>query len=200
MRKDKKMIKTKPVRYFATAMRKYKKGFYIFYAVLIAAMMIQPFINMFGPKMMIDAIMGKAVIISIIKIAAVMILADFVIKLITAFINEELDKEYYAGLDRHLEAAVGKKSMELKFETTENKETLDALADARTGIDSGYSGGSKGLFNALAILIVNIVVLMLSVFVTIKGHIKLFQLATNVNTVNVITAGIAKGKQILKKV
>ncbi len=168
MRKDKKMIKTKPVRYFAAAMRKYKKGFYIFYAVLIAAMMIQPFINMFGPKMMIDAIMGKAVIISIIKIASVMILADFVIKLITAFINEELDKEYYAGLDRHLEAAVGKKSMELKFETTENKETLDALADARTGIDSGYSGGSKGLFNALAILIVNIVVLMLSVFVVCR--------------------------------
>ena len=168
MRKDKKMIKTKAVRYFATAMRKYKKGFYIFYAVLIAAMMIQPFINMFGPKMMIDAIMGKAVIISIIKIASVMILADFVIKLITAFINEELDKEYYAGLDRHLEAAVGKKSMELKFETTENKETLDALADARTGIDSGYSGGSKGLFNALAILIVNIVVLMLSVFVVCR--------------------------------
>ena len=168
MWKDKKMIKTKPVRYFAAAMRKYKKGFYIFYAVLIAAMMIQPFINMFGPKMMIDAIMGKAVIISIIKIAAVMILADFVIKLITAFINEELDKEYYAGLDRHLEAAVGKKRMELKFETTENKETLDALADARTGIDSGYSGGSKGLFNALAILIVNIVVLMLSVFVVCR--------------------------------
>lgn len=168
MWKDKKMIKTKPVRYFASAMRKYKKGFYIFYAVLIAAMMIQPFINMFGPKMMIDAIVGKAVIISIIKIAAVMILADFVIKLITAFINEELDKEYYAGLDRHLEAAVGKKSMELKFETTENKETLDALADARTGIDSGYSGGSKGLFNALAILIVNIVVLMLSVFVVCR--------------------------------
>lgn len=168
MRKDKKMIKTKAVRYFAAAMRKYKKGFYIFYAVLIAAMMIQPFINVFGPKMMIDAIMGKAVIISIIKIASVMILADFVIKLITAFINEELDKEYYAGLDRYLEAAVGKKSMELKFETTENKETLDALADARTGIDSGYSGGSKGLFNALAILIVNIVVLMLSVFVVCR--------------------------------
>ena len=168
MRKDEKMIKTKPVRYFTAAMRKHKKGFYIFYAVLISAMMIQPFINMFGPKMMIDAIMGKAVIISIIKIAAVMILADFVIKLITAFINEELDKEYYAGLDRHLEAAVGKKSMELKFETTENKETLDALADARTGIDSAYSGGSKGLFNALAILIVNIVVLMLSVFVVCR--------------------------------
>ncbi len=167
MRKDKK-IKTKAISYFAAAMRKYKKGFYVFYAVLIAAMMIQPFINMFGPKMMIDAIMGKTVIISIIKIAAVMILADFVIKLITAFINEELDKEYYAGLDRYLEAAVGKKSMELKFETTENKETLDALADARTGIDSAYSGGSKGLFNALAILIVNVVVIMLSAFVVFR--------------------------------
>ncbi|MBP5607819.1 MAG: ABC transporter ATP-binding protein [Lachnospiraceae bacterium] len=168
MQRDEKMIKTKPVSYFAAAMENYKKGFYIFYAVLIAAMMIQPFISMFGPKMMIDAIVRKAVIINIIKIAAVMILADFAVKLITTFINEELDKEYYTGLDRHLEAAVGKKSMELKFETTENKETLDALADARTGIDSGYSGGSKGLFNSLAILIVNSVVLMLSVFVVCR--------------------------------
>lgn len=165
MRKDDKKMKTRPVRYFAAAMKKYKKGFYVFYAILILAMMIQPFIGMFGPRMMIDEIMGSAEIVRIIKIAAVMVLADFAIKVVTTFINEELDKEYYTGLDRHLEAAVGKKSMELKYETTENKETLDALADARTGIDSGYSGGSKGLFGSLAVLIVNIIVLMLSAFI-----------------------------------
>ncbi len=159
---DDRTIKTKPIRYFAAAMKKYKKGFYLLYALMILALMIQPFISMLGPKMMIDAIVAKADIRVIIKIAAVMVLVDFVIKCITVFTDLELDREYYTGLDRHLEAAVGKKSMELKYETTENKETLDSLADARTGIDSGYSGGSKGLFGAIALLTVNIVVILLS--------------------------------------
>ncbi len=168
MKKDDKSIKTKPIRYFASAMKRYKKGFYLLYALLIFAMMIQPFINMFGPKMMIDAIVTKADISVIIKIAAVMVLADFVIKCVTVFTDLELDREYYTGLDRHLEAAVGKKSMELKYETTENKETLDSLADARTGIDSGYSGGSKGLFGAIALLTVNIVVILLSAAIVFR--------------------------------
>ena len=162
MKKSDKSMKTKPIRYFASAMRRYKKGFYFIYAILILSMMIQPFISIIGPKMMIDGIMLKKDIEVIIRIAVVMVLADFAIKAVTVFADLELDKEYYTGLDRHLEAAVGKKSMELKYETTENKETLDSLADARTGIDSGYSGGSKGLFGSMALLIVNIVVIFLS--------------------------------------
>jgi hypothetical protein len=41
---------------------------------------------------------------------------------------------------------------------------------------------------------------MLSVFVTIKGHMKLFQVVTKVNTDNVAIAGMAQGRAILKKV
>ena len=73
-------MKTEPVRYFASAMKKYKKGFYPLYALLILAMMIQPFINMFGPKMMIDEIMGRSDIGIIIRIAAAMVAADFILK------------------------------------------------------------------------------------------------------------------------
>ena len=156
MKKSDKSMRTKPICYFASAMRKYKKGFYFIYAILILSMMVQPFISIIGPKMMIDGIMLKKDIEVIIRIAGVMVLADFVIKAVTVLTDLELDKEYYTGLDRHLEAAVGKKSMELKYETTENKETLDSLADARTGIDSGYSGGSRGLFGSMALLIINI--------------------------------------------
>lgn len=42
-------------------------------------------------------------------------------------------------------------------------------------------------------------VLIDSLFVTINGHIKLFQLVTNVNIESVATTGIARGKAILKK-
>ena len=43
-------------------------------------------------------------------------------------------------------------------------------------------------------------VLMLSVFVTIRGHIKLFQVVTNVNMLSVAIAGSAQGIAILKNV
>jgi len=43
-------------------------------------------------------------------------------------------------------------------------------------------------------------VLIPSEFVTINGHMKLFQVDTNVNIAKVATTGIAKGKAILKKV
>ena len=39
-----------------------------------------------------------------------------------------------------------------------------------------------------------------SVFVTINGHIKLFQVVIKVNIAKVATAGIAQGKAILKNV
>lgn len=41
---------------------------------------------------------------------------------------------------------------------------------------------------------------ILSVFVTISGHMKLFQLVTKVNTASVAIAGMAQGKATLKKV
>ena len=41
---------------------------------------------------------------------------------------------------------------------------------------------------------------MLSVFVTISGHIKLFHAETNVNILSVAIAGMAQGTPILKKV
>ncbi len=161
-------IETHPVRYFASAMRKYKKGFYPLYAVLVIATMIQPFISIFGPKMMIDEIVGKTDLTVIIRIAAVMVSADFAIKVVTGLLYLELDKVYYQGLNRFLEAGVGKKSMELKYETTENKEILDSLAEARTGIDESYSGGSKGMFESLAGIISSIIVLSISAVLVFK--------------------------------
>lgn len=41
---------------------------------------------------------------------------------------------------------------------------------------------------------------ILSLFVTIKGHIKLFQVVTNVNIASVATVGNANGRAILKNV
>ena len=160
--------KTNTILYFAKAMKRFKKGFYWLYAISILAMIFLPFIKMFGPKMMIDEITGNADINLIIKIGSVMVISDFILNTVICFIGIQLEKVYYEGLNRHLEAGVGKKSMELRYETTENKKTLDRLADARTGIDAGYSGGVKGLFTALALLTGNLVVMLLSAITVLQ--------------------------------
>jgi len=170
------------ILYFAKAMRRFKKGFYVLYVISILSMIVLPFITMFGPKMMIDEITGNADISRIIQIAAVMVIAVFVLNTLNCFIGQQLEKVYYEGLNRHLEAGVGKKSMELRYETTENKKTLDSLADARTGIDAGYSGGVKGLFTALALLTGNIVVMLLSAITVLQyTWIPLALVAVNVS-------------------
>ena len=63
--------------------------------------------------LMIDEITGNADISRIIQIAAVMVIAVFVLNTLNCFIGQQLEKVYYEGLNRHLEAGVGKKSMEL---------------------------------------------------------------------------------------
>ena len=182
MSKETSKKKTGTIRYFLKAMKNFKKGFYFLYAILILALISQPILKMFAPKMMIDQIMGNGGIEKIIKIAAVMVVADFVLNALTCFIGLHLEKIYYEGLNRYLEAGVGKKSMELRYETTENKKTLDELADARTGIDSGYSGGVTGLFTALSLLIGNIVVMILSAVTVLQyTWIPLVLVALNVS-------------------
>lgn len=182
MSKDISKKKTGTIRYFLKAMKNFKKGFYILYSILTLSMIAQPVIKMFAPKMMIDQITGNGGIEKIIRIAAVMVIADFILNTLTCFISLHLEKIYYEGLNRHLEAGVGKKSMELRYETTENKKTLDELADARTGIDAGYSGGVNGLFTALSLLTGNIVVMLLSAITVLQyTWIPLLLVAMNVS-------------------
>ncbi len=85
------------IRYFTRAMRHYKKGFYPLYILLILTMVGLPLIKMFGPKMLIDEIMGNADINTIIRIASVMILLDFLLNTLSCFIGISLEKDYYEG-------------------------------------------------------------------------------------------------------
>ena len=75
------------ILYFAKAMRRFKKGFYVLYVISILSMIVLPFITMFGPKMMIDEITGNADISRIIQIAAVMVIAVFVLNTLNCFIG-----------------------------------------------------------------------------------------------------------------
>lgn len=171
--------------YFFDKMWKYRKSFYFFYAFFMIVMIIRPLVSIFCPRMLIDTITSSGDMFRIIHIAAFMILATFFINLAVSITDEHLSKIYYEDLNRLNEADIGRKSMELKFIATEQKETLDYIHSAKSGISNDYSGGMRGLFKAFALLICNLMILIISASVVIRYSLPLllvFVLNVIVNT------------------
>lgn len=171
--------------YFFDKIWKYRKSFYLFYAFFMLVMIIKPLVGIFCPRMLIDTITSSGDMSRIIHIAAFMILATFFINLSVSITDEHLSKIYYEDLNRRNEADIGRKSMELKFIATEQKETLDYIHSAKSGISNDYSGGMRGLFKAFALLISNLVILIISASVVIRYSLPLllvFVISVIINT------------------
>lgn len=151
--------------YFFKAMWRYKKNFYAFYVCYISAVIVRPLVNIFCPRYIIDEITSSRDINRIVMITAIMIAVNAVVVTAAVMLEEQLSKIYYEDLNRLLEADIGRKSMELKYEITESKKTLDYISNAKLGIQNAYSGGMSGLFKACSILTGNLAILAISVVV-----------------------------------
>lgn len=151
--------------YFFKAMWRHKKSFYAFYVCYISAIIVQPLINIFCPRYIIDEITISKDINRIIMITAIMIAVNAVVVTAAVMLDEQLSKIYYEDLNRLLEANIGRKSMELKYEITESKKTLDYISNAKLGIQNAYSGGMSGLFKACSILTGNFGIVIISMVV-----------------------------------
>ena len=93
--------------------------------------------------MIIDELIGDRDIKILIILAAVLIGGEFIIGVILERISNQLMK-YQQRLDNHFNMLTGLHSMELDFQLTEDKEALDQVEKARTGMD-WYSGGAYGI-------------------------------------------------------
>lgn len=163
---SKKQVSLFPViGYFFKAMYRHRKSFYVFYACYISVMIVQPLVNMFCPRYIIDEITASKDMPRIIFITTIMIAVNAVVGTAVVLLDEQLSRIYYEDLNRLLEANIGRKSMELKFEVTESKKTLDYIGNAKLGIQNGYSGGMSGLFKACSLLAGNVGILMISAVV-----------------------------------
>ena len=161
------------IGYFFDKMWKYRKSFYFFYAFFMLVMILQPLVGIFCPRILIDTITSSGDMTRIVYIAAFMIIATSLTNLCISISDEHLSKNYYEDLNRRNEADIGRKSMEIKFLATEQKETLDYIHSAKSGISNDYSGGMRGLFKAFALLVSNLVILLISAAVVIRYSLPL---------------------------
>ncbi len=93
--------------------------------------------------MIIDELIGDRDVKTLIILATVLIGGEFIIGVILERISNQLMK-YQQRLDNHFNMLTGLHSMELDFQLTEDKEALDQVEKARTGMD-WYSGGAYGI-------------------------------------------------------
>ncbi|SEP86904.1 ABC transporter ATP-binding protein [Butyrivibrio sp. TB] len=127
---------------FGTAARKYPL-FFAWESIKTIVSIAQPFIAIMISPLIVDEIVGGRDIKKLIFYAAVLIIGEFVATMLIEKSNSVLGK-YQERLECYFDVLLGKQTMELDFQLTEDKEALDQLQKAKTGM-SWYSGGVYGV-------------------------------------------------------
>ncbi len=127
---------------FGTTIRKYP-CFFIYEFLKMVLQTIQPFLSIFLLPMIVDEICGERRLGTLISYAAILIVSEWAISVILEAVSSKLNK-YQERLNNYFTMQIGRHSMGLDFELTENKEALDQLDRAKTGM-TWYSGGAYGI-------------------------------------------------------
>ena len=116
----------------------------IFKVFIIVASTLLPVIV---SPMIIEELVTDRDVKTLVILAAVLIGGESIINIIWEKINNKLQK-YQQRLENYFNMLAGQHSMELDFQLTEDKEALDQVEKARTGMD-WYSGGVYGITEQL---------------------------------------------------
>lgn len=127
---------------FGTAARKYPL-FFAWESIKTIVSIAQSFIAIMISPLIVDEIVGGRDLKKLIFYAAVLIIGEFAATMLIEKSNSVLGK-YQERLECYFDVLLGKQTMELDFQLTEDKEALDQLQKAKTGM-SWYSGGVYGV-------------------------------------------------------
>lgn len=141
----KKSIKTGAYFYALAVRKKRSYPLIIILSILISA--AAPFINIIGPKMIIEELMGSQGKIRLLILAASVISSNFIAAVLLKILSE-IRTMQEDELSREFELKMSDKAMHIKYELTENEKALSARQKAETGM-SWYSGGLKGLSDCI---------------------------------------------------
>lgn len=139
---------------FSATMKKYPM--FICISIIKALIeILQPFLNLFFTPLIIDELCGAKEIRKLILYAGILIFSEFLVSSFLEFINTSL-KKYEERLNNFFTTEIGRQSMNLDFQLTEDKVVLDQLEKAKMGIN-GYSGGVYGISEQYILLFGNII-------------------------------------------
>ena len=139
---------------FGTAARKYPL-FFAWESIKTIVSIAQPFIAIMISPLIVDEIVGGRDLKKLIIYAAVLIICEFAATMLIEKSNSVLGK-YQERLECYFDVLLGKQTMELDFQLTEDKEALDQLQKAKTGM-SWYSEGVYGVAEQVFMFVGNII-------------------------------------------
>ena len=139
---------------FGTAARKYPL-FFAWESIKTIVSIAQPFIAIMISPLIVDEIVGGRDLKKLIFYAAVLIICEFAATMLIEKSNSVLGK-YQERLECYFDVLLGKQTMELDFQLTEDKEALDQLQKAKTGM-SWYSEGVYGVAEQVFMFVGNII-------------------------------------------
>lgn len=151
-----------------------------FFVVLSQTLLktFQPFITIFFSKLFIDLLMSDASMPQIIMTIMLMFVLNFIVKAILEALK--CSNENYADtLARYFDQEIGKKSMAIDYQWTEDPSGLSQKEKARSGI-SWYTGGAEGLLNIIIVIVSSFLILMgtLSIIMSTAPYLSVLILLT----------------------
>lgn len=129
--------------YFFPVAWKFKKRYFFFWIIKAVCDICQPFAAILMTPLLVDELLGERNVQKLITYTAVLVISEAVLSLSNSLIGIHLEK--YANLFEHyFTEEMSKRVMALDFQLTEDKNALDQIEKARTGMN-WYSGGIHGL-------------------------------------------------------
>ena len=133
----------KTFNFFYRIAWKEKPAYVILLMVSIFLNGVQPFVNLFLSKYVLEELVGARRVDVLIILAACLTIGNFVLLALIHLVRCTLAK-YDDWFNRHLYDMISLKSMTMAFALTENPDALNQHRKAEEGI-AWYSGGMKGL-------------------------------------------------------
>ena len=128
----------------------YKPTYYLVYVLDMVLKILQPFIDIVFPKLIIDELVGERDVRVLAIYTGTMIGLNVLIQYVLTVTSENLSKVYHDDITRKFEADLGRKIMNMDFENTENKNVLDRAEKAKNGFSwAGGIGGINGTVSSL---------------------------------------------------
>lgn len=144
----------KTFKYFLPEAWRLHKGFFLLFAFRTILAAVQPFVQIMTMPLIIDELLGGRDVKKLLFYAAVLVAGGALLSLIVSFSDVTLEK-YDEKFQNYFTEAMSRRVMELDFQLTEDKQALDQIELARTGM-SWYSGGVYGITSQFFYLIASL--------------------------------------------
>ncbi|MCD7731355.1 MAG: ABC transporter ATP-binding protein/permease [Oscillospiraceae bacterium] len=156
--KEKKNPVVRPVlKYFLPIAWKNFRGYFFCGIFKVITSAVTPFINILMLPLIIDELLGERNVEELVIFAAVIVLGNSLLNMLNSILSMTMQK-YDERMQNFFSEEMSRRVMEMDFQHTEDKNALDQIEKARTGM-GWYSGGVHGICTQFFDIISNTITL-----------------------------------------